>query len=356
MNFARRNSNLIKNQFANRLRNLQNALSFNTMKRIGFALIFLAGAALLNGCKPTSASDSDQTTNTTATTASSVNSTATTNTSATASSASGTNILSTDKERQSYAVGMYMAHGWMTHNVDLDPDMVLRGIKDQENTNGTTLMNEQEMANNLRELQAVVRASGEKMQREAMMKAQLDSQKNLMSGDAFLAANKTKPGVVTLDDGLQYKIIKDGTGPVPGPNDIVRVNYRGTFIDGKEFDSSAKAGHPIEFPVHSVIPGWTEGLEKMKVGSKWELYIPSKLAYGPSGRMPVIEPNSTLVFEVELLDVHAAPPPPPPPAPLTSDIIKVPSAEEMKKGAQIETIKASDLQKIQSSTNNSTNQ
>jgi hypothetical protein len=158
-----------------------------------------------------------------------------------------------------------------------------------------------------------------------------------------------------LPDGLQYKIIKDGTGASPGPTDIVVVNYTGTFVDGTLFDSSERQGppsRPAQFPVNAVIPGWTKGLEMMKVGSKWDLYIPSDLAYGPPGRPPRIGPNKALIFEVELLAIRPGSPPPPPAQPLTSDIIKVPSQEEMQKGAQIETIKASDLQKMQQQSTN----
>jgi FKBP-type peptidyl-prolyl cis-trans isomerase FklB len=126
-------------------------------------------------------------------------------------------------------------------------------------------------------------------------------------------------------------------------------------VDGKEFDSSYKRGRPAEFPVTGVIPGWTEALEKMKVGSKWNVYVPSNLAYGPNGRPPLVGPDETLVFEVELLDVKARPAPPQA-QPLTSDIIKVPSAEDMKNGAKIETIKASELQKMEeTATNGATN-
>lgn len=122
-------------------------------------------------------------------------------------------------------------------------------------------------------------------------------------GEAFLAANKTKPGVVTLPDGLQYKIITEGTGPKPKSNDTVTVNYAGTLIDGKEFDSSYKRGQPATFPVNGVIPGWVEALQLMKVGSVWELYIPPTLAYGERGAPPVIGKNETLVFKVELLGI-----------------------------------------------------
>jgi len=320
------------------------------MKNLGFAVIFLSGIALMNGCKKSPDNANPATPPTATESAAAAN----TNTPA-VNSASQTNILSTDKARESYAVGMYMAHGWMTHGVDLDPDIVLRGIKDQE-AGGHMLLSEQEMSTSLRELQQNVRANAEKMQQQAMLKNQMEGQTNLEKGTQFLADNRTKPGVITLPDGLQYKVIKEGTGPTPTANDIVKVNYRGTLIDGTEFDSSAKQGHPIEFPVREVIPGWTEALQKMKVGSKWQVFIPSNLAYGPRGAGAAIGPNETLIFEVELLDTKQGPPPPAPPQPLTSDIIKVPSADEMKKGAQIETIKSSDLQKMQQSATNGTNQ
>lgn len=123
-------------------------------------------------------------------------------------------------------------------------------------------------------------------------------------GEAFLAANKSKPGVVTLADGLQYKVIKEGTGPKPTASDTVTVNYSGTLVNGTEFDSSYKRGQPASFPVNGVIPGWTEALQLMKVGSTWELYIPASLAYGDNGVPPVIGPNETLIFKVELLSIN----------------------------------------------------
>jgi FKBP-type peptidyl-prolyl cis-trans isomerase FklB len=170
--------------------------------------------------------------------------------------------------------------------------------------------------------------------------------KNKTEGDAFLAANKNQPGVQTLPDGLQYLVITNGTGEIPTAGDTVTVNYRGTLIDGTEFDSSYKRGQPATFPVGGVIRGWTEALQKMNAGSKWKLFVPSDLAYGPQGR-PGIAPNAVLIFEVELLAVQHPTPPSAANSPLTSDIIKVPSAEEMKKGAQIETIKAEDVPKLQ---------
>jgi hypothetical protein len=143
--------------------------------------------------------------------------------------------------------------------------------------------------------------------------------------------------VVTLTNGLQYKVITEGTGDVPKPEDTVTANYRGTLIDGTEFDSSAKTAKPATFRVTGVIKGWTEALTRMKIGSKWQLFIPPYLAYGERGSGLHIGPN---------VSIQPPPPPPTPAAPLTSDIIKVPSLEEMKKGAKIETIKAEDVEKL----------
>jgi FKBP-type peptidyl-prolyl cis-trans isomerase FklB len=240
---------------------------------------------------------------------------------------------------------MYLGQGWKRNGMDVDPDLVARGIKDVQSTN-TTLMTQQDAMSALNDLRNVVNMNRQKVQAEEAKEQAEAAQKNAAAGDAFLAANKTKTGVVTLPDGLQYKILSEASGDLPAPDDVVTVNYRGTFVDGTEFDSSARAGHPAQFPVNRVIPGWTEALEKMTVGSKWELYIPANLAYGAAGRPPVVGPNQTLIFDVELLSA-THPAPPAPRQPLTSDIIKVPSAEEMKNGAKIETIKASDLQKMQ---------
>lgn len=132
---------------------------------------------------------------------------------------------------------------------------------------------------------------------------QMQSEKNLTQGEAFLAKNKTKEGVVTTDSGLQYKIITEGEGEKPTANDIVTVHYVGTLIDGTEFDSSYKRGQPISFPVNAVIPGWVEALQLMKAGSTYELYIPAKLAYGERGSPPAIGPNEVLIFKVNLIGV-----------------------------------------------------
>ena len=171
------------------------------------------------------------------------------------------------------------------------------------------------------------------------------AEKNKAAGEAFLSENKTKEGVTSTDSGLQYKTIKEGNGPSPAASDTVTVNYKGTLIDGKEFDS----GEGISFPLNGVIKGWTEGLQLMKTGGSTRFFIPSDLAYGPSGP-PNIGPNSTLIFDVDLLSIKGKGNSEPkqtqndPKKVVTSDIIKVPSAEELKKGAKIEVIKKEDLE------------
>jgi FKBP-type peptidyl-prolyl cis-trans isomerase len=177
--------------------------------------------------------------------------------------------------------------------------------------------------------------------------------KNRQEGEKFLADNKKKPGVktrtITLADNataeMQYKVLTEGTGEMPKSNDVVIVNYTGKLINGKEFDSSSKHGGPMKRPANSLIRGWTEALQMMKTGSKWELYLPAALAYGDRPAGPDIEPGATLIFEMELTGIEAPPPPPPPAQPLTSDIIRVPSAEELKKGAKIEVLKPEDVEK-----------
>jgi FKBP-type peptidyl-prolyl cis-trans isomerase FklB len=249
--------------------------------------------------------------------------------------ADNTNVLNNDRARASYVVGMTLGANWKQESMDVDDDLVLRGLKDEQ-SGGPTLLTKEEMQATLRQFQQSLVEKQKKARAE-------QGAKNKIEGEAFLAKNKKQPGVVTLPDGLQYKVLTNGTGAMPASNSIVTVNYRGTFIDGTEFDSSDRAGHPSQFSANQAIRGWTEALAQMKVGSKWRLFIPPGLAYGEQGRRS-IPPNSTLIFEVELLDTQT----PPPPAPLTSDIIKVPSAAEMKNGAKIETIKQEDLQKYQS--------
>ena len=243
--------------------------------------------------------------------------------------------LTTDKARDSYAIGMRFGDMIKNSGLDVDMNLVMQGLNDVQ-SGKPTLMSEMQMQTVMREVSRMATLNRQK----AMAS---EGKTNLISGEEFLAQNKSKPGVVTLPDGLQYKILTDGSGEHPAADDVVSVNYRGTFIDGTEFGSSAREGHPVQFRTGGVIHGWTEALEKMSVGSKWEIYIPSNLAYGAVGRPPLIGPNQTLIFEVELLSISH----PKPPAPLTSDIIRVPSAQEMSNGAKVETIKASDLQKMQ---------
>ena len=252
------------------------------------------------------------------------------------------------KEHISYAIGMNIGTNIKRGGVDLDIDVISGAIKDVMAGRDLKLT-EQQAQEAMRSYQVEARAKHEEIQKKA-------AEKNKKEGEEFLAANKKKEGVkihpVTLPDGtvaeLQYKVITDGTGATPKSNDTVTVNYRGTLINGKEFDSSAKRGQPAKFQVNRVVRGWTEALQMMKAGSKWELFIPSTLAYGDGGNQN-IEPGSTLIFEVELIGADAPPPPPPPAQPLTSDIIRVPSAEELKHGAKIEVIKPEDLEKLTNS-------
>jgi FKBP-type peptidyl-prolyl cis-trans isomerase len=204
-------------------------------------------------------------------------------------------VLKTDKEKQSYAMGMNLGMGLHRQGLTLDTALVARGMKDAM-AGGKTALTDDEARAAVQQLQTEVR---QKMQ----AKAAAEGDANHKEGDAFLAANKTKDGVVTTPDGLQYKIITAGTGPKPTASDQVTVNYRGTLINGKEFDSSYKRGQPATFPVGGVIKGWTEALQLMPVGSKWQLVIPPDLAYGDRPPPGDIGPGSTLVFEVELISI-----------------------------------------------------
>ena len=199
------------------------------------------------------------------------------------------------KEKASYALGMNIGNGLRAQSVDIDPNTFAQGLKDALG-GGKTLLTEDEARAALMQLQNDVRAKQEE-------KKKLEADKNKKEGDAFLAANKTKEGVVTLPSGLQYKVLTQGTGAKPAAADKVVCNYKGTLIDGKEFDSSSKHGGPATFSVNGVIKGWTEALQLMPVGSKWQLFVPSDLAYGERGAGSDIGPNATLIFEVELLSI-----------------------------------------------------
>ena len=204
--------------------------------------------------------------------------------------------LKTQKDKLSYAIGMNMGQGMKKDSLDIDPNTLAQGLKDAM-SGGKLLMSDEEAKN-------VMTAFRSEMMKKQQARAEEAGSANKQAGQQFLAANKTKEGVVTLPSGLQYKIEKEGTGPKPTATDTVAVNYRGTLIDGTEFDSSYKRGQPATFPVGQVIKGWTEALQLMPVGSKWQLFIPSDLAYGERSPGGEIGPNSTLIFDVELLSIQ----------------------------------------------------
>ncbi len=208
--------------------------------------------------------------------------------------------LTTRKDKFSYALGMTYGAGLGSNlkkqSVDFDPALAAQGFKDGL-AGGQTRLTEAEA-------QAVLKEMGEEVRKAMQEKQAKAAEANKSEGETFLASNKTKEGVVTLPSGLQYKILKEGSGPKPTANDTVVCNYKGTLINGTEFDSSYKRGQPATFPVSGVIKGWTEALQLMPVGSKWQLFIPSNLAYGERGAGAEIGPNATLIFEVELMSIQ----------------------------------------------------
>jgi len=249
-------------------------------------------------------------------------------------------------ERASYALGMMISHNWQQQGVEVDLEWFTRGFKDLQG-GGQTLLTPQQMGEALNEYKKVVQERQQKLREEL-------AAKNKAEGAAFLAKNKSKPGVKTLKDGVQYKVLTEGKGARPGSNDVVVLNYLGKLIDGTEFESTAKFGHPIQVPLNapSIPAGIREILSMMPTGSVWEVYLPSDLAFKEAGRPPTIPVNATLVYNLQLISFG---PPNSSPMnaltnsnpPLTSDIIAVPSAEEMKKGKQPYTLKPEDVQKLQ---------
>ena len=201
--------------------------------------------------------------------------------------------LKDDKSKESYSVGYQFGQNLKKMHADLDADVLSKGIEDAI-SGKESLLSEEEMGSSL----SNVRQKSMTAMQEALKK---EAEENLVEGEKFLTENKTKEGVKTTASGLQYKVIEKGEGPSPKEGDTVTVNYRGTLIDGTQFDSSYDRGQPATFPLTGVIPGWTEALQMMKKGSKWELYIPPDLAYGERGAGNRIPPNSTLIFEVELI-------------------------------------------------------
>ena len=210
-------------------------------------------------------------------------------------SAQETPALATEKDRLSYAMGMDLGAQLKTRSVEIDPAVFGRGLADAL-AGGKTLLTEEEAKAVITELQKAM------MVKQAAA-AKAAAEKNKAEGEAFLAANKAKEGVVALPSGIQYKVLTAGTGKMPTAENTVICQYRGTLIDGKEFDSSYKRGQPATFPVKGVIKGWTEVLQLMPVGSKWQVVIPPALAYGERGTGADIGPNATLIFEIELVAI-----------------------------------------------------
>ena len=214
--------------------------------------------------------------------------------------------LKDQKDKVSYSIGMQIGFNLARQKVDINADILAAGIKD-------ALANKPQLTpDQVKDVMAQFEKDMEQKQKEL-------GEKNKTEGAKFLEENKKKPDVKTTASGLQYKLIKDGTGAQPKATDMVTVNYRGTLIDGTEFDSSYKRGQPATFPVNGVIKGWTEALQLMKAGSKYQLFIPANLAYGERAMGPDIGPNSTLIFEVELQEVK------PPPTPVAQGSPKVSS-------------------------------
>lgn len=213
-----------------------------------------------------------------------------------AKTAAAAPALSTKKDKISYAIGADLGNKLKQSQIDVDPATLNRGMKDVL-TGGKPAMSDDEIRATLMDLT-------KELQEKQTAANKEKTDKNKKEGSDFLAANKSKEGVVTTASGLQYKILKNGDGPKPAAGDTVVCNYKGTLIDGKEFDSSYKRGQPATFPVSGVIKGWTEALQLMPVGSKWQLFIPSDLAYGDRQAGPDITPGSTLIFEVELMSIQ----------------------------------------------------
>lgn len=214
--------------------------------------------------------------------------------------AAETNVkLENNKDKASYAIGMDIGRSFKKQQLEINMDAVTQGVRDAYSGKKEMLLTDEQTKEVMDTFKREFMAKRETFMKEAAVK-------NKEEGEKFLAANKSKEGVKTTASGLQYKVLKEGTGPKPKASDTVRTHYRGTLIDGTEFDSSFKRNEPATFPLNGVIPAWTEALQLMPVGSKWQLFAPSELAYGERGAGQDIGPNSTLIFEVELLSIEAA--------------------------------------------------
>jgi len=205
-------------------------------------------------------------------------------------------ILKSQRDKVSYSVGLDIGRTLKMQGVDVEIEFVTRGLKDAY-TGNQALLTDEEVLEVLSTFKKEFLAKQQEL-------AKQQGEKNKREGEAFLEANKTKEGVQTLPSGLQYKVVKAGAGKKPAITDTVTVHYRGTLINGSEFDSSYRRGKPATFPVNAVVPGWTEALPLMEEGAKWELFIPSNLAYGERGAGRDIGPNATLMFELELISIE----------------------------------------------------
>ena len=213
--------------------------------------------------------------------------------------AQGTTELKTDKDKVSYSIGLDIGNTFKKQKMDIDPNILLSGMRDALTEGKKPLLTEEQV-------KETMTAYSKTMREQQAEQAKVESAKNAAAGEKFLAENKGKEGVKTTASGLQYKVLKEGSGASPKETDTVEVNYRGTLINGTEFDSSYKRNEPASFPVNRVIKGWTEGLQLMKPGSKYQLFVPADLAYAERGAGQDIGPNETLIFEVELLKVQPA--------------------------------------------------
>ncbi|ARB90806.1 FKBP-type peptidyl-prolyl cis-trans isomerase [Legionella longbeachae] len=216
----------------------------------------------------------------------------------TAMAATDATSLTTDKDKLSYSIGADLGKNFKNQGIDINPDVLAKGMQDGM-SGAQLILTEEQMKDVLSKFQKDLMA---KRSAEFNKKAE----ENKAKGDAFLSANKSKPGIVVLPSGLQYKIIDAGTGAKPGKSDTVTVEYTGTLIDGTVFDSTEKAGKPATFQVSQVIPGWTEALQLMPAGSTWEVFVPADLAYGPRSVGGPIGPNETLIFKIHLISVKKA--------------------------------------------------
>jgi FKBP-type peptidyl-prolyl cis-trans isomerase FklB len=206
--------------------------------------------------------------------------------------------LKDQKERESYSFGYQFGQALKAQGIDLDLDTYLSGVRDA--------LSAKEPSMSADEIRAAINGVQQRVMAEREKALKEQSEKNLSAGKSFLAENGKKEGVKMLPSGLEYRIIAEGDGPIPKPDEIVTVHYRGSLLDGTEFDSSYKQGEPVTFPLQGIIAGWSEVLQLMKTGSKWQIFLPPELAYGERSPGPAIPPNSTLIFEIELIAVNPA--------------------------------------------------